>query len=132
METVIATQIISPHVLPMYRQEKTRLARKQHEVDRKDPIRSRRPDLPVTGPGAGGRIASGGNTHTSFIVRQLGTREKLDDDEDPREALLKHAKAAEEDPYWVSPAYKKNQPKPIFQAVEADDDEPQAKKAKPV
>ncbi|XP_018494037.1 WD repeat-containing protein 70 [Galendromus occidentalis] len=131
METVTSTQIITPHVLPMYRPDKTRLMRKQQEIDRKDPIKSRKPDMPVTGPGAGGKIASGGNTHTSFIVRQLGMREKTDDNEDPREALLKYAKAAEEDPYWVSPAYKKNQPKPIFQAVEAEE-EPPSKKSKPV
>lgn len=31
--------------------------------------------------------------------------------EDPREALLKHAKEASENPYWVSPAYNVTQPK---------------------
>lgn len=36
-------------------------------------------------------------------------------DEDPREAILKVAKKAEEDPYWISPAYEKTQPVTIFQ-----------------
>ena len=31
--------------------------------------------------------------------------------EDPREALLKYAKVAESDPYWISPAYSQTQPK---------------------
>ena len=53
-------------------------------------------------------------------------------EEDPREALLRHAQAAEgtlfvfdrrvvapykcvlENPYWVNPAYKKTQPKTIY------------------
>lgn len=40
--------------------------------------------------------------------------------EDPREALLKHAKAASEDPYWVSPAYAQTQPKTIFQPLTSE------------
>lgn len=132
-------QILTPHALPLFRDEKSQLQRKREELDRKDPLKSRRPDLPVTGPGAGGRIASGGNTHTSYIVRQLGIRDRvIDDTEDPREALLKHAKAAAEDPYWVSPAYKNTQPKPIFQKTpqEVDhadgDGQSKPKKAKPI
>lgn len=92
--------------------------RKSHYVqmlkDRKDPVKSRRPELPVTGPGSGGRLASAGKTFASFIAKNLGVRNKIDDNEDPREALLRHAKEAEENPYWVTPAYQKNQPKAIF------------------
>lgn len=100
---------------------------------RKDPLKSRRPELPVTGPGAGGRIASAGSTYASFIARNIATKNrKIDDNEDPREALLKYAKKAEEEPYWVAPAYKTTQPKPIYQqeTVEEEEDnyEPPAKK----
>ncbi|XP_022669030.1 WD repeat-containing protein 70-like isoform X1 [Varroa destructor] len=138
MESVTTTQILTPHALPLFRDEKMQLQRKREELDRKDPVKSRRPELPVTGPGAGGRIASGGNTHTSFIVRQLGIRDRvIDESEDPREALLRHAEAAAANPYWVSPAYKHTQPKPVFEAVpqgidEKSDDQPKLKKAKPV
>ena len=34
--------------------------------------------------------------------------------EDPREAILKHADDAAKNPYWVAPAYKKTQPVPVF------------------
>jgi len=34
-------------------------------------------------------------------------------EEDPREAILKYAKEAEEDPYYMA-VYNKTQPKPIF------------------
>ena len=101
--------------------------------DRKDPIKSRRPELPVTGPGQGGRIASAGNTFASFIARNLGVRSKIDDSIDPREAILRHAKEAAENPYWVSPAYAATQPKPVFAPENKEDDEdndgPAAKRA---
>lgn len=51
---------------------------------------------------------------------------------DPREAILRHAKEAAENPYWVDKAYQNTQPKPIFQEVEqdsdSDDDEPKKRK----
>jgi len=98
---------------------------------RKDPIKSRRPELPVTGPGQGGRIASAGNTFASFIARNLGVKNKIDDNEDPREALLKHAKEAAENPYWVTPAYSATQPKPIFAQANKDDDEDEDEDGQP-
>lgn len=119
------------HSLPLFKEKK----RKNKELEllkaRKDPIKSRRPELPVNGPGQGGRIASAGSTYASFIARNLATKNrKIDDKEDPREALLKFAKKAEENPYWVAPAYKSTQPKPIFQQLDEDSDnyEPPAKK----
>ena len=33
---------------------------------------------------------------------------------DPREALLMYAKESTDEPMWVAPAYKKTQPKPVF------------------
>lgn len=98
--------------------------------DRKDPVKSRRPELPVTGPGAGGRIASAGNTFASFIAKKLGVKNKIDDSIDPREAILRHAKEAEENPYWVTPAYGATQPKPVFAQENKDDDEDEGPSAK--
>lgn len=130
-------QVITPHALPMFRQEKSRSLRKQMEKDRLDPVKSRRPDLPITS-GQGGRVASSGGTLSSYVIRNLGLSKRVDDDQDPREAILKYAKEAEENPIWIAPAYKKTQPKPIFntdgipQNNEADDasDEPETKKSK--
>ncbi|XP_035227967.1 WD repeat-containing protein 70-like [Stegodyphus dumicola] len=123
-EMICEQQIITPHALPMFRVDKPRSTKKQMEKDRKDPVKSQRPDLPVTGPGQGGRIASAGNTLSSFIVRNLGLKKKVDDTLDPREAILKYAKEAEENPYWVTPAYSKTQPKPIFVTDEKSDEPP--------
>lgn len=125
VELVGTAQVITPHALPMFRQEKARSSRKKMEKDRLDPIKSRRPDLPITS-GQGGRVASSGGTLSSYVIRNLGLSKRVDDDQDPREAILKYAKDAAENPYWIAPAYAKTQPKPIFDG----EDEPDAKKSK--
>jgi WD40 repeat protein len=76
---------------------------------RSDPVASQRPDLPVNGQGHGGRV---GTNYTNFMMKHLmkdNTRF-----EDPREAILRHAKEAEENPFWVAPAYQQTQPKALF------------------
>ncbi|XP_045761858.1 gastrulation defective protein 1 homolog [Maniola jurtina] len=127
MEVVSSQQIITPHALPLFRQEKLRTSKKKMEKDRLDPMKSRRPDLPITS-GQGGRVAASGSTLSSFVIRNLGLSKRVDDDQDPREAILKYAKDAEENPFWVAPAYKKTQPKPIFQ--DGEDGPSDAKKPK--
>lgn len=131
VEVMSSQQIITPHALPLFRQEKLRTSKKKMEKDRLDPVKSRRPDLPITS-GQGGRVAASGSTLSSFVIRNLGLSKRVDDEQDPREAILKYAKDAEENPFWVAPAYKKTQPKPIFQnADEGDGDGPSdAKKQK--
>lgn len=42
-------------------------------------------------------------------------------DEDPREAILKHADAAVKEPFYIAPAYAETQPETIFQ--ESDEEE---------
>ncbi|PRD21945.1 UNVERIFIED_CONTAM: wdr70 [Trichonephila clavipes] len=123
-EMICEQQIINPHALPMFRVDRPRSTKKQMEKDRKDPLKSQRPDLPVTGPGQGGRLASAGNTLSSFIVRNLGLKKKIDDTVNPRDAILKYAKEAAENPYWVTPAYSKTQPQPMFYNEEKTDEPP--------
>jgi hypothetical protein len=105
-------QIINPHALPLYQQERVRTLNAVRAKARRDPVKSHRPELPLTGTtGAGGRIASHGSTLSSYIVKNIALHKVSDTKEDPREALLKYAQAASEDPYWISPAYSKTQPK---------------------
>lgn len=147
-EIMGVAQVITPHALPMFRQEKSRSSRKKMERDRMDPKKSRRPDLPITsGQGKsyfrfmknlvlksyiifflGGRVASSGGTLSSYVIRNLGLSKRVEDDQDPREAILKFAKDAEENPYWIAPAYSKTQPKPIYNTN--NEGEPDAKKSK--
>lgn len=128
VQMMIADNIITPHALPMFRKNKPMSTRKQEEKARQDPIQSHRPDLPMAGPGQGGRVANKGATLSQYVVQQIVLRKPDDRDKDPRAAILRHAKDAAENPYWVDPAYKKTQPHAIFQedkSSDEDDDEVQ-------
>ncbi|VDN52616.1 unnamed protein product [Dracunculus medinensis] len=82
-------------------------------------------DMPMSGPSSGGRVASSGGTLHSYIAKQVGTKRNQDflADNDVRASILRHA---EENPYYVTKAYLKNQPVTIFQekttAPEEEDD----------
>eukprot|EP01135_Chromosphaera_perkinsii_P010825 Nk52_evm20s2241 gene=Nk52_evmTU20s2241 len=108
----IDVPIITPHSLSLFRDKEAENKRRRKEKDRKDPIKSKRPEMRV-----GGRV---GNNLDEFMGEGKGLVR-----EDPREAILKHAKAAEENPMFVSNAYKKTQPVAIFEQerVEGRDDE---------
>ncbi|RXN18006.1 WD repeat-containing 70 [Labeo rohita] len=130
-ETLTQDYIITPHALPMFREARQRSTRKQLEKDRLDPVRSHKPEPPVSGPGRGGRVAAHGGTLSSYIVKNIALDKT--DDSNPREAILRHAKEAAENPYWVAPAYKKTQPDPLFaeeEEEEPDEDQPEWKKRK--
>ncbi|XP_073686307.1 WD repeat-containing protein 70-like [Garra rufa] len=70
-ETLTQDYIITPHALPMFREARQRSTRKQLEKDRLDPVRSHKPEPPVSGPGRGGRVAAHGGTLSSFIVKNI-------------------------------------------------------------
>lgn len=129
MEAMVTQHILTPHALPLFRQDRAKTTRKVLEKARQDPVKSHRPDLPIKS-GQGGRVASSGSTLSSYVIRNMGLSKRVEDDQDPREAILKYAKEAADNPYWISPAYSKTQPKTIFQKPENDDDEPSAKKPK--
>ncbi|XP_041666142.1 WD repeat-containing protein 70 [Cheilinus undulatus] len=119
-ELLTQDYIITPHALPMFREARQRSTRKQLEKDRLDPKKSHKPEPPVSGPGRGGRVAAHGGTLSSFIVKNIALDKT--DDSNPREAILRHAKDASENPYWVAPAYTHTQPEPVF-AEESEEDE---------
>ncbi|KAJ0402900.1 hypothetical protein ATCC90586_006022 [Pythium insidiosum] len=98
--------IHNPHALPMYRDDISR-KRKFHKL-RADGKATKAPEKPLTGPGMGGRI-SGSTTFTQYFMSNH-IKGKSFREEDPREAILKYAKRAEEDPQFVSHAYAQSQP----------------------
>uniref|UniRef100_A0A8C5DV94 WD repeat-containing protein 70 n=1 Tax=Gouania willdenowi TaxID=441366 RepID=A0A8C5DV94_GOUWI len=102
-EALTQEYIITPHALPMFREARQRSTRKQLEKDRLDPKKSHKPEPPVSGPGRGGRVAAHGGTLSSFIVKNIALDKT--DDSNPREAILRHAKEAAENPFWIAPAY---------------------------
>lgn len=57
--------------------------------------------------GSGGRLANKGGTLSQYVVQQLVVQKEDPYEDNPREAILRHAKVAEENPLYVAPAYKK-------------------------
>jgi len=118
-EVFVRHRIITPYSLPLYREDRERSTKKQEEKDRRDPKKSRRPQPPLTTRGgAGGRLKAHGSTLASFVMKTIA-KDKYDDT-NPREAILRHAEAAKNDPKWVSHAYKSTQPDTIFQTEDPD------------
>ncbi|KAI8998158.1 transcription factor [Gaertneriomyces semiglobifer] len=116
--------ILTPHALPMFKDDEPRSTKRRREKMRNDPVATRRPDIPISGPGRGGKI---GTSLTAHIMR--GLIKDTTRDEDPREAILRHAKEAEENPYWVAPAYKKNQPQAVYADTVFEDESEEAQSA---
>ncbi|KAL5996735.1 hypothetical protein ACLOJK_007655 [Asimina triloba] len=114
--------IHNPHALPLFRDQPSR--KRQREKELKDPIKSRKPDLPMTGPGFGGRVgASKGSLLTQYLLKQGGMIKETWMEEDPREAILKYADVAAKDPKFVAPAYAATQPEPVFAKSDSDEEE---------
>ncbi|EGO04328.1 hypothetical protein SERLA73DRAFT_68025 [Serpula lacrymans var. lacrymans S7.3] len=109
-DMLASPSIITPHALPMFREGDgmTKGGKRKREKERMDPRKSRRPELPVMGPGRGGRVGASATQHVVQSLVRDTTR-----DQDPREALLKYAKLAEEDPQWTT-AWQDNQLKPFI------------------
>lgn len=106
VEDMYGKVVITPNSLPLYKVERSKNPKREEAKLRADPVKSRRPDLPITA-GSGGRVAASGSTLSSYVIRNLGLSKSVKDDMDPREAILKYAKDAAENPIWVTPAYKK-------------------------
>lgn len=110
-----------------------------------------RPELPVNGPGRGGRVGASATQHVvQNLVRdtmrdedvsgfQYATALNLPAAVQPREALLRIGAQVDNDPKWTKgmfillfssryidvsiTAWTKNQPKPVFQQTEEEKEE---------
>eukprot|EP00051_Salpingoeca_urceolata_P007305 m.96507 g.96507 ORF g.96507 m.96507 type:complete len:719 (-) comp15193_c0_seq2:97-2253(-) len=130
--------IITPHSLKLFKddlQDRQTTTKRKREKMRKDPVASRRPEVPVTMTGTKSSTGKGGRLlgFSSTLSQHLAKKTAYDPtrDQDPREAILKFADVAESDPYYVAPAYEKNAPEPVFDMRpenESDDEDLSAKK----
>jgi len=117
IEMVARQRIITPYSLPLYREDREKSTKKRLEKDRKDPIKSHKPQPPLNSRGgAGGRLKAHGSTLASFVMKSIA--KDTFDDTNPREAILRHDEAAKKNPQWITHAYQKTQPKTIFQPFE--------------
>ena len=78
-DAVAAPTILTPHALPMFRDGDglVRGSKRKREKERMDPRKSKRPELPVTGPGRGGRV---GASATQHVVQNLVRDTTRDED----------------------------------------------------
>ncbi|KAJ2782733.1 hypothetical protein H4R18_002107 [Coemansia javaensis] len=110
-----AGPIITPHALPLFRDERPAAGKRRRPHD--GPARSQAPQMPVVqGHGRGGAI---GVNETQHIMKSL-IKDTIRD-EDPREALLRYAAVAESDPKFIAPSYAKTQAEPVFDDSAAAD-----------
>eukprot|EP00898_Chlorokybus_atmophyticus_P000228 jgi/Chlat1/1205/Chrsp115S00742 len=115
-----APVVRNPHALPLFRDEPNR--KRQREKDRADPTKSHKPDMPISGPGFGGRLGnSQKSVLTQYLMKEAGMKMKSFHDEDPRAAMLKHADEAAKNPMYTA-AYKETQPKPVFDEESEEED----------
>lgn len=114
--------IHNPHALPLFRDQPTR--KRQREKILKDPLKSHKPELPMTGPGFGGRVGTTqGSLLTQYLLKQGGLIKETWMEEDPREAILKYADVAAKEPKFIAPAYSQTQPEPVFAKSDSEDEE---------
>jgi WD repeat-containing protein 70 len=75
----VTPHILTPHALPAFRDGEGLIggSKRKREKDRMDPRKSKRPDLPVTGPGRGGRV---GASATQHVVQNLVRDTTRDED----------------------------------------------------
>ena len=103
--------IMTPHALPIFNKD-ARHKRKNMENIRTDNKLSSKPEMPITGPGKGGKVA-GPTTITQNLMRIVhaidSTRKQ-----DPVEAVRRNAGAAEANPMFIDNAYKETQPVKIL------------------
>ena len=78
-DALAAPTILTPHALPMFKDGDgiVKGIKRKRERDRLDPRKSRRPELPVTGPGKGGRV---GASATQHVVQNLVRNTTRDED----------------------------------------------------
>ncbi|KAF0683135.1 Aste57867_24823 [Aphanomyces stellatus] len=100
--------IVNPHALPMFRDDNNRPTKRKYAKIRMDPIASKKPQRPISGPGFGG--STGGSTLTQFFMRDQIKAESIRS-QDPREAILKYAQVADSESVYLGSAYAASQPK---------------------
>lgn len=101
--------VISPFALPLFQDPTYQKPKRRRKAIRNDPAASRLPAIPMSGPGVG---THAGGSLTQYLMKDL--IKKNDREEDPREAILKHAEEAERNPIFVGHVYKKTQPEAVF------------------
>jgi WD repeat-containing protein 70 len=81
-------EILTPNALPIFRQETQTGTKRKREKDRKDPIKSKRPDLPGTGIKVSEGTSAGLNFQQTVLTSSIGKNKNIAG-KDPRTELFK-------------------------------------------
>lgn len=79
--SLLQPTIITPHALPMFRDDVDRPTKRKREKDRDDPRKTKKPMPPISGPGRGGRVGASATQHVVQSLVRDSTR-----DEDVRDS----------------------------------------------
>ena len=116
------SMIITPHSLPLFREKRPWTLKRKREKEREQISVSRAPERPVGKQGKGGRLAEGGGSISSYVVKNLALERVDREVEDPRAAILKFADSAINKPFFVAPAYSQTQPHSLFKESHQSDE----------
>jgi len=110
-----ASQAVAPHALPLFKEGPQKSRKRGRDRERERELETRKPlQLPPKRPSEGFQHA---------LIKTVDKNLNAFRDEDPREAILRYAEIAEEDPLWTG-AYAETQPKPVLaKSVNPEDDE---------
>ena len=105
--------VLTPHALPLFNKDDVHKRKNMERIRITEAKQlSLRPELPLNGPGKGGKVA-GSTTFVQHIMQKVHGINK-NNREDAKEAVLRFAKEAAENPEYVNHAYRFTQPKPIL------------------
>lgn len=100
--------ILTPHALPLYYDDDKYKRDTREKIRMQEPELSNKPELPLTGPGRGGKVA-GATTITQHLMRTVHQVDEKNR-EDPIEAIMKFREEAEKNPEFIGHAYRDTQP----------------------
>ncbi|EPZ32242.1 hypothetical protein O9G_004217 [Rozella allomycis CSF55] len=107
-------KVYAPNSLPLFKEQTPYSLKEKRAQERYNYAKSKRPELPNEAKTKGSKL---GDAYTQHLVQML-RKEAYGDESDPRAALMKYAKMAEENPEFVAHAYKRTQPVALFETGE--------------
>jgi len=119
----ISGEIITPHALPIFREEAVKNTKRKREKERLDPIKSRKPEPPAVGKFKQGSQSGASVSFSQFVANSSIQKNKVIAGRDPREELLKY----QEGKSYTSKAYGGDVPNPLEEKT-LEEEEAETKK----
>ena len=115
----IVGEIITPHALPIFRDDAAKNTKRKREKERLDPVKSRKPEPPAAGKFKEGSQSGASVSFSQFVANSSIQANKIIAGRDPREELLKY----QEGKSYTSKAYEGDQPNPLEEKTLEEEEE---------